>query len=149
VEFVLCSKSCGSNLVDFLRDFCMIVSNSICRWRWCTVFGWRLRRTRDRLVATITASVLFSLSTVHELVNNFKYEVRPYYVKHQKNWEEAIEYVVSWKHFDDLRRLDCGAVEDPCRVNPQPGHNPGHSKTGKKNVAGTLVVGVLTHLGRL
>ena len=55
----------------------------------------------------------------------------------------------TWEHFDDLRRLDCGAVEDPCRVNPQPGHNPGHSKTGKKNVAGTLVVGVLTHLGRL
>ena len=52
-------------------------------------------------------------------------------MEHQKDGQEAVENVISGKHFDDLRSLNGCAVQDPRGVDAQTGYNPGQSKAGK------------------
>ena len=75
------------------------------------------------------------LSTIHGFVDDFKDEIGPNDMKHQKYSQKTIKNVISWKHFNNLRGLNCCAVKNPSWIDTQSGYNPGQCKTGKQEIA--------------
>ena len=75
------------------------------------------------------------LSTIHGFVDDFKDEIGPNDMKHQKYSQKTIKNVISWKHFNNLRSLNCCAVKNPSWIDTQSGYNPGQCKTGKQEIA--------------
>ena len=75
------------------------------------------------------------LSTIHGFVDDFKDEIGPNDMKHQKYSQKTIKNVISRKHFHNLRGLNCCAVKNPSWIDTQSGYNPGQCKTGKQEIA--------------
>ena len=84
-----------------------------CRGSWiCSLVPHVLGRALDAPRRTCRLCLHHTnLSSEDARVDSLHYEVGPDGVEDEERREQPIQNVVCWKHFHELRRLDCRAAE--------------------------------------
>jgi len=70
-------------------------------------------------------------------------------MEYQKDREETIENVISWKHFQNLGSFHCCTVKYPCGKNTQSCTSPDQQKDSKYNITENIKLCIVKHLGQL